>query len=108
MGELKIKEQESKQQNRHAAAMTSAILLFASCILISVVPDAGAGSESLTDAVTWLEGESHRLIRAGGRTMKDGTTAFPPQVGIGYEAFWLRDFAYTLEGSVDSAPAWTV
>lgn len=34
--------------------------------------------------------------------MKDGTTAFLPQVGIGYEAFWLRDYAYTLEGSIDS------
>ena len=34
--------------------------------------------------------------------MKDGTSAFPPQVGIGYEAFWLRDYIYTLEGSVDS------
>jgi hypothetical protein len=34
--------------------------------------------------------------------MDDGTAAFPPQVGIGYEAFWLRDYAYTLEGSVGS------
>ena len=34
--------------------------------------------------------------------MKDATVAFPPQVGIGYEAFWLRDFVYTLEGSIDS------
>jgi hypothetical protein len=34
--------------------------------------------------------------------MADGTAAFPPQVGLGYEAFWLRDYAYTLEGSVDS------
>lgn len=31
--------------------------------------------------------------------MKDGTSAFPPQVGIHYEAFWLRDYEYTLEGS---------
>lgn len=34
--------------------------------------------------------------------MDDGTAAFPPQVGIGYEAFWLRDYAYTLEGAVNS------
>ena len=33
--------------------------------------------------------------------MDDGTAAFPPQVGIGYEAFWLRDYAYTLEGAID-------
>ncbi|MCK5102134.1 MAG: exo-alpha-sialidase, partial [Cyclobacteriaceae bacterium] len=47
------------------------------------------------DAVSWLEKEAHRIIRASMRTMNDGTAAFPPQVGIGYEAFWLRDYAYT-------------
>ena len=30
--------------------------------------------------------------------MDSGVAAFPPQVGIGYEAFWLRDYAYMLEG----------
>jgi len=54
------------------------------------------------DAVLWLEKEAHRLIRASRRTMHDGSAAFPPQVGIGYEAFWLRDYAYMLEGSVNS------
>lgn len=34
--------------------------------------------------------------------MKDGTAAFPPQAGIGYDAFWLRDYEYTLEGSITS------
>jgi len=34
--------------------------------------------------------------------MNDGSAAFPPQVGLGYEAFWLRDYAYMLEGSVNS------
>ena len=62
---------------------------------------AGA-SGSLSEAVQWLETEAHRIIRASMRTMADGTAAFPPQVGIGYEAFWLRDYEYTLEGSVDS------
>jgi hypothetical protein len=61
-----------------------------------------ADSAALSEAVSWLENESHRLIRASKRTMKDGTAAFPPQVGIGYEAFWLRDYVYTLEGSIDS------
>ncbi len=61
-----------------------------------------AAPETLTEAITWLETESHRLIRASKRIMKDGTAAFPPQVGIGYEAFWLRDYAYTLEGSINS------
>lgn len=57
---------------------------------------------SFEDAVSWLESEAHRIIRASKRTMEDGTAAFPPQVGLGYEAFWLRDYAYTLEGAVDS------
>jgi len=61
-----------------------------------------ARQQSVAEAVSWLESESDRLIRAGRRTMADGTAAFAPQVGIGYEAFWLRDFAYTLEGSLDS------
>jgi hypothetical protein len=64
--------------------------------------EAFAQPVTLSEAVAWLESESNRLIRASKRTMKDGTAAFPPQVGIGYEAFWLRDYAYTLEGSVDS------
>ena len=77
-------------------------LLVAAFILTADTPQAPAGSATLNEAVSWLENESHRLIRASKRTMKDGTAAFPPQVGIGYEAFWLRDFAYTLEGSLDS------
>jgi len=63
---------------------------------------AGTDSLSLAEAIRWLENESHHLIRASRRTMKDSTSAFPPQVGIGYEAFWLRDYVYTLEGSIDS------
>lgn len=75
-------------------------------IIAALVLSAGnAGASdfvSLDETVKWLENESHRLIRASRRTMKDGTSAFPPQVGIGYEAFWLRDYVYTLEGSIDS------
>ena len=57
---------------------------------------------NLTDAVTWLEKEAHRIIRESKRTMADGTAAFPPQVGTFYEAFWVRDYEYTLEGSISS------
>jgi hypothetical protein len=77
-------------------------ILIAAVMLFAGISEAPAGSATLTEAVTWLENESHRLIRASKRIMKDGTAAFPPQVGIGYEAFWLRDFAYTLEGSIGS------
>ncbi len=57
---------------------------------------------SVNQAVAWLEQEAERLIRASKRVMADGTAAFPPQVGIHYEAFWLRDYAYTLEGAADA------
>jgi len=71
-------------------------------IAASQVIDGSLEHSTLGEAVTWLKNESHRLIRASRRTMEDGTSAFPPQVGIGYEAFWLRDYAYTLEGSMHS------
>jgi len=58
--------------------------------------------EQLQDSITWLEKEANRIIRASRRLMVDGTAAFPPQVGIHYEAFWLRDYEYTLEGSISS------
>jgi len=78
------------------------ILSVAAILIAAGTPGAVGDSASLTDSIRWLESESHRLIRASHRTMKDGTAAFPPQVGTGYEAFWLRDFVYTLEGSIDS------
>jgi hypothetical protein len=58
--------------------------------------------DKVIEAVSWLETEAHRIIRASKREMNDGTAAFPPQVGTGYEAFWLRDYEYTLEGSIKS------
>ncbi len=48
-------------------------------------------TEKISEAVQWLEQEAHRLIRASKREMPGGIAAFPPQVGIHYEAFWLRD-----------------
>lgn len=78
------------------------LVAIAALISAAQITDTLAGPATLAEAVTWLESESHRLIRASRRTMRDGTAAFPPQVGIGYEAFWLRDFVYTLEGSIDS------
>ena len=55
--------------------------------------------QTLASAVTWLERRSWQMIRDCRRTMKSGIAAFPPQVGGGYEAFWLRDYAYMLEGN---------
>ena len=38
----------------------------------------GDDSDTLAQAVAWLEKASHRIIRASRRTMTDGTAAFPP------------------------------
>ncbi len=70
------------------------------CLFLGIADAGGDRPGDLADAISWLQKESHRIIRASRRTMKDGTAAFPPQVGIGYEAFWLRDYVYTLEGSM--------
>jgi hypothetical protein len=52
--------------------------------------------------VHWLESKSRDLIRASRRPMKDGVSAFPPQAGSGYDAFWLRDYTYALEGCAEA------
>lgn len=64
---------------------------------------------TLDEAVAWLEAKSFEMIRASRRPMNDGTAAFPPQAGTGYEAFWLRDYAYMLESNVRAfSPEWRV
>lgn len=55
---------------------------------------------TLAEATAWLEQRSTQMIRDCRRTTASGITAFPPQVGGGYEAFWLRDYAYMLEGNL--------
>jgi hypothetical protein len=79
-----------------------ATMLLVGWSLPAVVPEAQKRAATLAGAVSWLQNESHRVIRAAHRTMKDGTAAFPPQVGLGYEAFWLRDYVYTLEGALEA------
>ncbi len=78
------------------------LIIFPSVFLTAQIESLKSREDKTAAAVLWLEKETHRLIRASKRAMKDGTAAFPPQVGLGYEAFWLRDYAYTLEGSIDS------
>ncbi len=79
---------------RQTFILFTLFLLAASCC----VPSFGQAVDNLDDAVRWLENESQRMIRACRREMHSGTAAFPPQVGKGYAAFWLRDYAYMLEG----------
>ena len=81
---------------------TAVVIVMGVLMSTGTVAGASGNSQTLTNGVQWLEREADRLIRASRRTMKDGTAAFPPQVGLGYEAFWLRDYVYTLEGSIRS------
>ena len=57
-----------------------------------------AQPRSVEEAVGWLQTKSREMIPTSRRTMKNGVAAFPPQAGGGYEAFWLRDYEYMLEG----------
>ncbi len=59
-------------------------------------------SREFQQAVQWLDTKSAQMIRQSLRTTKSGIHAFPPQVGSGYEAFWLRDYQYMLEGKIDA------
>ncbi|MEI7835852.1 MAG: hypothetical protein WCK05_05505 [Planctomycetota bacterium] len=57
---------------------------------------------SLDEAAQWLHAKASSLIRASRTPMPNGVSAFPPQAGAGYEAFWLRDYAYQLEGCIEA------
>jgi pimeloyl-ACP methyl ester carboxylesterase len=57
--------------------------------------------QPLDEAVTWLHVKSLEMIRNSRRRMIDGTVAFSPQVGAGYEAFWLRDYACIIRADVN-------
>lgn len=87
--------------------------MYASCLAASgfsatITLTARATSPStvstLAEAQEWLEAKVPAMIIACRRTMADGTAAYPPQVGGGYEAFWLRDYAYILEGGAWHIP----
>ena len=72
------------------------ILLF---IAFALAAKATPPPYTFQTAVNWLEERSTQMIHECRRTTVSGITAFPPQVGGGYEAFWLRDYAYMLEGN---------
>jgi autotransporter-associated beta strand protein len=65
-------------------------------VVLAVAP-ALAQVTSLNEANYWLEAKAQQLIRQSRTTMNNGTSAFIPQAGGGYGAFWLRDYAYMLE-----------
>ncbi|MGC9328506.1 MAG: trehalase family glycosidase, partial [Candidatus Hinthialibacter sp.] len=79
--------------------------LFAASVCLtgsSFSEDAPGAIQTVHDAVSQLKKSSTRMIRDSRREMTNGMAAFPPQVGAGYEAFWLRDYEYMLEGNIDA------
>ena len=79
--------------------------VFAALILAAIAIPCDAAVSTTYEAGMWLEGKSLQLIRASRTNMDDGTAAFLPNaIGIGgYNwAFWVRDYAYMLEGSPEA------
>ena len=66
--------------------------------VVSAQPDIAPVAD-LTSAITWLQSQSTTMIQASAVPMNNGVTAFLPEVGTNYDAFWLRDFAYMMEGN---------
>ena len=67
--------------------------------VVAAQPDLSSIS-TLSGALSWLQARSTTMIQASSVPMTGGATAFLPQVGQTYNAFWLRDFAYMLEGNI--------
>ena len=74
-------------------AFVTIILVFIFCGIVEA-----REPQSVEECMAWLQSKSKEMIPASRCAMKDGTAAFPPQVGGGYDAFWLRDYAYMVEG----------
>ena len=56
-----------------------AVVLFGVLSLPGAVPKAQDGSAALSGEISWLQNESHRIIRASKRTMKDVTVHGMPR-----------------------------
>lgn len=67
-------------------------------ILLAATALCHASPLNVGDAGAWLQQRACELIRASATPMNNGVTAFPPQAGDHYNAFWLRDYAYQIEG----------
>ena len=71
-------------------------------VVVHFAAPAVAQLTSLSEATSWLEARAQQLVRQSRTTMNNGTSAFIPQAGGGYDAFWLRDYAYMLEGCLNA------
>ncbi len=72
--------------------------VFALAALLATAALCSAAPPTARDAGIWLQQRAAELVRAAATPMENGVTAFPPQAGDHYHAFWLRDYAYQVEG----------
>lgn len=61
-------------------------------------------ADDLAQDVDWLRRQSAENVKAGRFVLDEGVAAYPPQAKKGYRAFFLRDYAYILEGCADVIP----
>ena len=76
--------------------------LILSFTLTSISSETPQKFTDVNQSISWLKQTSTKMIRDSRREMPNGIAAFPPQEGIGYEAFWLRDYLYMLEGNINA------
>lgn len=87
---------------RHGVC-TSLLML---CSLVLLCPSTHAASQAdIREAAFWLEGKAMQVIRKSRVNMSDGTSGFTPDGNNYYPAFWLRDYAYGLEGCPEAYTA---
>lgn len=61
-------------------------------------------ADDLAQDVDWLRRQSAENVKTGRFVLDEGVAAYPPQAKKGYRAFFLRDYAYILEGCADVIP----
>ena len=75
------------------------------CVGLVSATSGGHSEDSIISpgtATAWLKARSTAMIHDCRRSTRSRVSAFPPQVAGGYEAFWLRDYAYMLEGNSEA------
>lgn len=56
------------------------------------------GKPSLETIRNWFEMKASEIVPKGRRAMDSGVHGYVPQTGSNYDAIWLRDYYYVLEG----------
>jgi hypothetical protein len=73
--------------------------------LAFALPICADTAHDLNEAGFWLEAKSQQLCRQSRITMHDGTLGFKPSTDNTYPLFFVRDYAYMLEGCPEAFTA---